>query len=179
MKTLLKNPRVFIGTTALAVAAIAVLFSAHTTYATPLQFVPGVQTSAATTSPAFVTTTTTATTTFDAFAPAAGGQVKATNGGTLLLQAAASSTSSVVNVNVQYSQDGIDWYGDAIAPATTTVSNIGVVNSYTWLVGTVATSSRAISVKTPTRYTRFIISATGANAAIWNQFVPVRESVTN
>lgn len=158
-----------------AIVGVGFVGGALVAHANPLQFVPTVQTATATTTRAYLTTATTATTTFDSFTP--GGQIKAANNATFFLQVEASSTSSIIGVKFQYSQDGVDWYEDNISlAATTTVTNIQTPHSYTWPAQTVATSSRAFTVPTPTRYVRAVVSTTGASASIWNQFIPLREA---
>lgn len=97
----------------------------------------------------------------------------------LLTQFTASSTSSVLNMNVQYSQDGIDWYADdlidSINSTTTPNKSIQVVNTYSWIALGTTVANRAITIPTPTRYTRVQYSITGAAGAIWGSMVAKKQ----
>jgi hypothetical protein len=146
-----------------------------TAKANALFFLPTVQTATATTTAAFIGVGTgTTTLSFDAYA---NGATRAANYATLFTQFAASSTSSLLTITPQYSQDGVDWYSDSTLIATSSVTAIQTANTYTWLAATTATSSRAIVIKTPTRYTRVQYSLTGAAGAVWAQIVPAREVI--
>lgn len=167
-------------------------------HANPLQFKPTVQTASASSTPAgafqgnFMTPgTATSSLAFDSYAA---GQPFVTDQAALLLQFVSSSTASQVNINLEYSQDGVDWYQDGgtfeNAFATSTKPfNLAQVNQYilpssTSTVpglglpsATGATTTRAILVKTPTRFVRAVFSIPGGfgNGAIWSQWVPSRQ----
>lgn len=98
---------------------------------------------------------------------------------TLLLQAtAASSTASVLNLTFEYSNDSIDWYGDLVnahLASTTQALDAKAVRTYTWTLGTLATSSRAINFTPSSRYTRVIASSTTATTSIWGEIVPIKQ----
>lgn len=155
------------------IVAAALSLGAFTAYANPFQFVPTTQFATATTTRQYIITGgNSTTTTFDAFAQ---GQPKAIDKGVLGVQMEASSTSSVLNVALQYSNDGIDWYSDQLLSTTTTM-DISVANSYKWTAINTATTSKMVNVQFPTRYVRAIFSEAGAGAAIWWQFTPQRQS---
>lgn len=110
---------------------------------------------------------------------------------TLLIQFVGTSTASILNTNIQYSQDGIDWYQDGGSltnnfATTTKPFDIGQVNTFNYTFSSTspslgaaisATSTRAVRVNTPTRYVRalFTMPIGSANGAIWAQFVPIKE----
>lgn len=132
-----------------------------------------VSTAAATTTVAYITPgTATTTLTYDSLFTASDQAV-------LFTQFAASSTSSVLNITAQYSQDGIDWYGDNLLVSTNSTStpakSIQIGNTYTWLAAGTATTSKAVFIPTPTRYTRVQYSMTGANGAVWGSMVAKKQ----
>lgn len=145
-------------------------------HANPAAFSTGVQTAAATTSPAYMGIGTgTSTLTYNS---SISGNPLKPDSSALLIQFAASSTSAVLNISIQYSQDGIDWYNDNISNnvATTTIPiNLSVASSYTWKAAGTATTGVIINVPTPTRYVRAVSSLTGAAGAVWEQFVPNKQ----
>lgn len=120
--------------------------------------------------------TATSTQTYDSYA---GGNSNASSDGVLLVQFVASSTSSVLNIAVQYSMNGIDWYGDdlltSLNSTTSPVKSINVDNTYTWTAAGTATTSKAILIPTPTRYARAVIGITGAAGAVWSDIVARKE----
>ncbi len=133
----------------------------------------------ATTTVSFVVVgTATSTETYDSYGGGVG-EPNASDGATLFVQMAASSTSSVLGIQLQYSQNGIDWFDDdllQLTNATTTqATNVAVANSYTWKAAGTATTSKAFNVPTPTRYVRAVISATGANAAVWKVIIAKKQ----
>jgi hypothetical protein len=180
----------------LTVGALLAAFAFATpAHANPSMFTAGTTTkSAATTSPAFMTPGTgTSTLIYDAHAQTfSGGQTFKTDAVGLLIQFTASGTLSTLNLNLEYSQDGIDWYRNFVADpsqfgTTTIAARIAAPFSTTW---TYATSSplggasaadqhratAAMIIPSPFRYTRLVSSITGANGAVWAQFVPFKES---
>lgn len=178
---------------ALVFAMLAGVFVFSTpAHANPLRFPATVSTAAATTSPTYMTPgTATSTITYDAWANGGGSQ--AFDKATLLLQMTASSTSTTYNVSVEYSQDGIDWYSDALLQSTTATStqsySVATPISYSvkyasttpgggLVLATSNTALRAITVPTPTRYVRVFtaLALGGTNGAIWQQIVGQKQS---
>jgi len=156
----------------LLVAGVGI-FVAH---ANPSFFMP-IQSTAAATSTVSQIIPGTATTTL-VFDSMLNGRPYAADSAVLLLQVTASSTSSVVNVAYQYSYNGADWYSDNLFMATTTATmSATTVNSYTWTLASTATTSKALSAPVPVRYTRAVISASGANSFIWAAFAPKQEAL--
>lgn len=186
---ILKKNRWEIGAFSLvALSAIfAILLLAPSAHANPLRFPATVTTSSATTSPVFLTPgTATSTVTYDAWANGGGSQ--AFDKATLLLQMTASSTSTTYNVSVEYSQDGIDWYSDALLQSVTGTSsqrysvNTPIGYSITYasttpggaiVPATANTAYRALTIPTPTRFVRVFtaLAIGGTNGAIWQQIV--------
>lgn len=173
----MKNKILVIG-----LVGVIAIFGAITAYkvdANALFFLPTATSSSATSSPSYLTTSganATATTTFDAYS---NGSPRAANGATILTQFVASSTSSVFTMRVDYSQDGIDWYSDSAVSqqSTTTVMNIAANATYSYTAASTATTSKAVLVKTPTRYMRVVYTVAGAAGAAWTQIVPTREAI--
>lgn len=161
------------------IIAAIVLFGvgiAFTAEANPITF-PVAQSSASATSSVVYMTPGLATTTltFDSYASSINyGQ----NDVTLLVQETASSTSSVLNVAIEYSQDGIDWYGDAVNRYSTTTPaySLNTVNSFTWTAAGTTRTGRAIRLESPVRYIRATFSNTGAGLGLWASFQPRRDS---
>lgn len=139
------------------------------------------QTSAATSSPAYLlATASTSVITCDAYHMVNGNFTPiALDSGVLLMQfKSASTTGATLTAKFQYSNDGVDWYGDNTGQnniATTTGPvTIGADKSITWTAATTsATSSEAIDIKTPTRFIRvtFTNPAGLATSSIWGQFI--------
>lgn len=162
-------------------------FVAH---ANPVFFAQTAQLATATTSVTYMSAGN-ATTTLQYDSYTAGNPTAAQNA-TLFVQFAGSSTASTLKINLEYSQDGIDWYQDggtfsSSEYASSTKSfDVSTVNQYTFqfassTVGLVttptATSSRAINVPTPTRFLRAIFSIpVGSSAgAVWPQIIPAKQ----
>lgn len=117
------------------------------------------------------------------------GTGKALDSASFMLQLTASTTGSSIAWNYEYSQDGIDWYGDNVLLAGTSTGTINVAafNTYIWAYSTttIGTSvgpsaaglnGRALKLVTmpvPTRYARVKIYTPigSANNAVWAQFV--------
>lgn len=159
---------------AIATTIVTVIALVPKAHANPFQFVPTVQTALATTSPAYLAPgTATSTLIYDSFTQ---GQIKAADKGVLLLQTAASSTSSVYTIAVSYSQDGIDYYQDNTLLATSTITNVGTAQTFTFTAAGTATTSRAIPLTFPTRFVKVTASITGAAGAAWQQILPQRQS---
>jgi hypothetical protein len=109
-----------------------------------------------------------------------------------VVQFAASSSNSVLNLSVEYSVDGIDWYRNFITDplqvgtstivnalntpysiqqkfASSTVGGIALTNANS------TNSKSAIMVPTPAQYTRVVASLTGGNGAVWMNLVPIKQ----
>lgn len=109
---------------------------------------------------------------------------------TLLTQFNASSTASVLNIAVEYSQDGVDWYQDNyIAPLATTspAVQLAVPNTYVWAFASSTLNGvgnagnrvgKVVQIQTPTRYVRVVYSLTGTNAAVWGELLPQKEDAS-
>jgi hypothetical protein len=156
-------------------------------------FLPVCSTATLTSSPNYLTAgTATTTLSCDSYQ---NGIPRATDSISLLIQQAASSTSSVLNINIQYSQDNVDWYettgmASPIISTTTNPINLSTVGQFQlkFASSTIdlsavtsvnsATTTRFMSVNTPLRYVRAIFSAPASSAgqAIWAQFIPKRET---
>ncbi len=160
--------------------------------ASPSYFPPPVKTSTATTSPVYMTPgTATSTLTFDSYYQSTLSQNTKTDSAVLLTQFAGISLTSVLAINVEYSEDGVDYYKDDLnsfsATTSPTTSYLNANNTFTWTfasstpggagvtAATGATSTKAINIPTPTRFMRVIYSITGANGAVWGELVPTKE----
>lgn len=165
---------------------------AITAHANPSFFIRQ-QSASATTTVTYITAgTATTTLTYDTGNSAAG----SADGATLLVQFNGSSTLSLLNANIEYSQDSIDWYiapvgQDFQAYATTTVAG-GAIQTIQYpyasttplLTGAVAngtattSSMRIVNLKTPTRYIRavFTIPVGALNGAFWAEFIGKRQN---
>lgn len=164
-------------------------------HANPGGFPPGARTAAATTTPAYIGNgSATTTVVYDAYNingtnQQTTGLTTDTDSATLLVQFVGSSTSAVLTTSFEYSQDGVDWYLDSTnddntISTTSTVVSLNQPNKYVWTyaalptggaAGTAATTTRAITVATPTRYVRAVFSLSGAAGAVWAQFVPKKQ----
>ena len=174
MQTTIK-PWVFISSILAALFLTALVFATQV-HANPSGFVTLAGSATATTTRTFVTTTQNATSSaLDTYTNY--GSAYAFGSNQLLVQYEASSTSAVLGIRYQYSQDGIDWYDDNYYNQATTTQTVDIsqYTSYKWTPVSVATTSKLISVPTPTRYTRVIFTETGANGAVWYTWVPKRE----
>ncbi len=193
----------------LLVAQIVVVFiwGVQKASAQPSQFPSGSVTSAlGTTSPQYMAAgLATTTITYDSYQICGtnqnnAGNTWATNSATLLLDVNASSTASRFNINLEYSQDCINWYQDAstnvngYATTTLPISNV-VVPQYQYgfasstigglasssatlgINGTINRDTRAITIQTPTRAVRAVITipAGSAPASVWAQIIPKKE----
>lgn len=136
--------------------------------------------SSATSSPNFISTgVSTSTLNCDMYDA---GQQTLSDMASIKVQLAASSTSSVLNMDVQFSQDGLDWYavsqlGMSEVNTSTSTPDISPVQQFkfTFASSTInravvsnansATSSRIFLTETPTRYMRIIFTAPVGSAA--------------
>lgn len=179
----------------IAIIAVALLLiiggyvSVNTVKANPIFAPITVQTATATTTVNYLTPgTATTTLTMDTYSS---GNPRLAFGASLLLQFAGSSTASILNTNIQYSQDSVDWYQDGGSytqnfASTSKPFDIGQVHVITYgytaqdaslRAAINATSTRALHISTPTRYVRaiFTLPIGSGNGAIWAQMVPVKE----
>ena len=148
--------------------------------ANPSYFLQTVQTNTATSTLSFIATSTgSATLKFDSYYVDSGtpnGNTLKMNDAVLFVQTTASSTSSVYSIALQYSQDGVDWYGDTSGQViSSSILDISTSTTYKITAASTTVALRSILVKTPTRYVRAVATVTGANGSIWMQFVPNRE----
>ena len=189
---------------ALMFISIGVFLFTTNTHANPTTFTQSAKTSIATTSPVFQTAGN-GTTTVVYDAEGVSGTNQTNNGNSnayaadqaiALVQFTASSTSSTLKLNVEYSDDGIDWYQDTPSnpngyASTTFPVDLGVVPQYSWkfassTLGGVAVSAsnnrdtRALTLFTPSRFTRIVATcaAGGTNCGVWIQILPRKQAVT-
>lgn len=177
----------------LGFSVAATLVGGASVYANPSFFAPQAMTSTATSSPAFMTPgAATTTLVYDSYnlngtnQPIVNDPTSAQSA-TLAIQFSASSTASVLNIGVERSQDGIDWYQDNLNSLATTSGSdsINVPSTFSWtyasstiggLPNTGNRIGKLINIPTPTRYTRIIFSLTGTNGAVWAEFIPQKEN---
>lgn len=101
-----------------------------------------------------------------------------------------SSTASVINIAIERSQDGNDWFADTYTlGASSSPSSVGLntINSFSLTFasttvggagGTSATITRIIDVPTPTRYTRSVITvpAGSPKGAVFQKWIAKRQT---
>lgn len=175
------------------ILGVAFFFKSNMVDANPSQILE-TKSAAATTTYSYLTAgAATTTSTFDTQSD---GGLSAESA-TLLFWVRATTTTSTLNINIQYSQDNIDWFQDAgtLAPsfATTTVTNYYLTNAaqYTFsfasstadanlgaAVATISTTTRALSVSAPTRYIRAVFSVPvgAAASAIWTDWAAKKQN---
>lgn len=184
-----------IGFSIIVVALSLTLFSRPAS-ANPLGFSCPAMSATATTTLTFMTPgTATTTVLYDTYCVNGTnqpntGNTNSTNLLSLLTQfTASSSPNSVLLMNIEYSQDGVDWYQDNyVASSTNPVSVVSTPNSYSWTFasstvggGAVASNNnrigKLIRLYAPTRYVRAVYSLNigGANGAVWGQILPIKE----
>lgn len=200
------RPLTFVSITTIALIA-TILFFANITHANPSFFSPQAKLALSTTTPIYQTPgTATTSLVFDSYGingtnENGGALTSPADSAELLVQLSASTTLVKENINIEYSDDNIDWYqaspGMPLGYASTTlpISLLQVpqyqmsVASTTAGLGVATTSAnaffnardtRAIEIKTPTRYVRAIFTcAVGGvtqNCAVWGQFVPKKQN---
>lgn len=112
-----------------------------------------------------------------------GGTTFAFDSATMLVRQLASSSASVTTITIQYSQDGIDWFQNNLAPTSTenTPNSLTFPQTYTITGASTAASTTlvALGVKTPTRYVRAFFTSGVGTSSIWAQWVPKREISNN
>jgi hypothetical protein len=129
------------------------------------------------------------------------GDTFATDNATLLLQVNASSSATIINVALEFSDDSAcgtrptacDWYENNLSDMSTTTSivSIGTPDTLSWtfasttigggttLLGAAGLNNRnnkAITIPTPLRYVRAVITLQGANGAIYGEIVPKKQT---
>lgn len=173
-----------------ALMAVAVLFAfSSAAHANPSYFANSMPLTGATSTPQFLLVGTAATTTltYDT-----GSGISQSLGSLVLLQQfTGSSTSAVLTDTFEFSQNGIDWYSDdlfgtgAVVGTTTTSVNISASNVYAWtytaarIGGSASTQTnnpKVLTVPIPTRFVRVVSVITGANGAVWEQFIGQRQN---
>lgn len=179
----------------LVLAIVVAVTGARVASANVEFFARTAQTATATTSPLFLqaATATSTAVVYDSYAQnsSAPANTKPWDG-VLLIQVGATSTTPVLNITVEYSQDGTqangasydctvnqagcDWYSDSVvSPVAGTAVSLNFPKLYT-LTGINGTSTRAIYLPTPTRYARVRVQAVGGPMNVWAQVVPAKES---
>jgi hypothetical protein len=180
-----------------AVFMLALVIGGTVAFANPSYFGPGVTTnSAASTTPAYMTPGAATTTT-----PVYNSYAQNINGGlhfkadkaTLGVQFLASSTNSTLNIAVEYSNDGVDWYRDFTLDSnamgtTTTPYNLSIPHTMSWKfasssvggLGVAANNNMSTAyliIPTPAKYTRVVFSCAigGTNCGVWAELTPIRE----
>lgn len=181
---------------ALAIVAIAGLSIGTIAYANPSAFGGKVRTgNTASSTPAFVVAgvSTSTTPTYNAYSQTvSGGKTTKADRATLAVQFAASSTATTLNLAIEYSNDGIDWYRNFVLDTnqmgtTTTPFNLLTSNSITWKFASSTVGGAALTnansatgtaymiIPTPAQYTRVVGSMTGGNGALWMEITPIKE----
>lgn len=172
--------------------------------ANSLSFVPSARTSSATSSPAFMTPGTgTSTIVYDSYNLVGTNQSSSTvntfaaNSATFLVQLTGSSTNAVLNMNLEFSQDCVDYYSDDVSRTpfnATTTPQATLSNAFSYSLQFASTTTggvagagngimyRAMTIPVPTRCVRMVLSdgtSTGVlaqNLAVWAQIVPIKEN---
>lgn len=169
-------------------ATLGVLISinpywAHGAHANPEIFPPSSTSAVATSTLQFLTAGSTVfNQQYDAYtyyfaSSTSQGQQYALENAVVMVADTASSSSSVLNVSIQYSQNGIDWYADDVngPQSTTTPQNLNNINVYKYASTVTTTTYFAFPIKTPTRFVRAVFTATGANLGLYAQITPQRQ----
>lgn len=181
------------------ILTVLVLVATITVKANQYYFATTVQTATATTTLSYMTpgTATTTTPVLDTYTIQDG--PNAADKIALLTQLTASTTSTVLGIDIEYSQGGAglncvstpsscDWYKNNYTSDVSTTSpviSLGLPQTFSWafasstLQGVPVTTQRAtkiINIQTPTRYVRAVYYLTGANGAVWGQLVPKVQS---
>lgn len=181
-------------TVILAAIALCFVFGTVAVRANP-SFFSNTQTAAATTSITYLTPgTATTTLVYDA---GAFGDSFASNGASLLIMWNGSSTVSTLNADIQYSQNGQDWFNNGmgtdidagIGSSSPSLANpVSITLAYAstspdragFFGNAVAASStnRIVNVDMPTRYVRavFFVPVGSPNGALWAQFIAQKQN---
>lgn len=136
--------------------------------------------------------TATSTLTYDSYAAKVQSNSFKADAAILAIQFAGSSTATTLNINEEYSNDGIDWYKNYLVDpfnfsATTTLITIGSSNTLSWKFASSTTGGKALTnansatstgvfnLSTPMRFVRVILSMAGGGGAVWGQILPIKE----
>lgn len=169
--------------------AIGLIAFATVSFAMPSFFPTNASSAVATTTLNYFTPgTATTTIVYDVYSLAGTNQTSSGNRyaadkATLLLQFTASSTSSVLVSTVEYSMDGIDWYQNNTETYAAGAIAVAIPNTYTWTFASTTSNgliqltknNKAITIATPTRFVRVVLSMTGANGAAWAAIQPMKQ----
>lgn len=186
MTTYLKNPLVWV-----LIGIITISIFATIAKANPSLFTTN-QTATATTTVTYITPGL-ATTTLSYDSNLLGGDSFASNGAALVVHFSGSSSASILNIDLQYSHDNINWYSIAggsdidngIGSTSPSMTNPTVVtwqfasstqDKLTVTNGNSATSTRLLNVDMPTRYVRAIFYMQTGNGAVWAQFIAQKQN---
>jgi hypothetical protein len=88
------------------------------------------------------------------------------------IQFTPSTTESVLNWYYEFSNDGIDWFGEDLAQvdSATSVSHASTTVTHTWKPNQTGTYRKNITLEPiGNRQTRVVFSVTGANGSVWTQ----------
>ena len=105
--------------------------------------------------------------------------------GYLAIQYTGSSSAAVIDYTVEFSMDGIDYFGEDVLPDTTslnqsTFNHSSTTPTHRWGAGsaTASTTRKMIEQKVPFRYQKYTFSVPigVTNGALWTQFVPVKQT---
>ena len=120
----------------------------------------------------------------------------ALSGLSLMVQLTATTGQPTLNIEIERSRDGIDWYRDALNTTASTSNPYQAtpVNKIQWLfssntcpvggnAGTKTVCARIFKVEPLTRFTRaiFYMSSTtmpniaNDDGAVWGEFIPIKE----
>lgn len=160
----------------------------------------GAQTSVATSSPAYMTPGTATSTVYWDTYQTQGGVPTRPDLATLLVLFNASNTSATLGIALEFADNisgvncvttptACDWYRNYVSDPVmfgTTTPAVGIGEPFTvsWkfassTMGGSATTSpystAAITVPTPTRYMRAVLTMTGGNGAVWARLAPVMQ----
>lgn len=154
---------------------IGIVFAVHSVSANSSFAYPQVSTSAATTTLVSLPTGSSTTLVTDSYST---GIPRLNSSATILTQLTSSTTSSVLNISVTYSVDGVDYYTDNINSATTTsIQSLNSPTSYQMIgTGSNAISRSAFVIKTPVRYAKVTFTSATATSSIWATVAPQREA---
>lgn len=96
------------------------------------------------------------------------------------IQYVASTSAAQINIAVQYSMDGVDWFDNNLSQLATTTANMNLTTAENITINGNSTSSttrKMISIETPTRYVRTVMTIPigSTNGSVWAQIIPIKE----